>query len=176
MNSLHRLSIGLLLAAPLVALAQGSAHVHGLGTLDIAVDAKKIIVQFDTPLDNLLGFERAPRTDAERKRADEAVARLKAGDTMFKFDPAAGCKLAQVELNAAALGLGKPDAAPAKDGHAALAANWQFDCNDAGKAGYVDVGLFAFNQLKRVQLQLALPKGQHKRELKRPNARIVLGP
>ena len=41
---------------------------------------------------------------------------------------------------------------------------------------YVDVGLFAFNQLKRVQVQLALPKAQLKRELKRPNTRIVLGP
>jgi Protein of unknown function (DUF2796) len=176
MRTRHRLALGLLLAAPLAALAQGSAHVHGQGTLDIAVDAKKVNVQFDTPLDNLVGFERAPRTDAERKRADEAVARLKAGDQMFKFDPAAGCKLAQVELNSAALGLGKPGAAAAKDGHAALEASWEFVCTDATQAAYVDVGLFAFNQLKRVQLQLALPKGQHKRELKRPHARIVLGP
>ena len=41
---------------------------------------------------------------------------------------------------------------------------------------HVDVGLFAFNPLKRVQVQLALPKAQLKRELKRPNTRIVLGP
>ena len=44
------------------------------------------------------------------------------------------------------------------------------------RAAYVDVGLFAFNQLKRVQVQLALPKAQLKRELKRPHTRIVLGP
>lgn len=176
MATRHRLALWLLLCAPLAALAGGSAHVHGVGTLDIAVDAKNIIVQFDTPLDNLVGFERAPRTDAERKRVDEAVARLRAGDQLFKFDPAALCKLATVELNSAALGLGKQGAAAAKDGHAELEASWQFDCNDAAKAAYVDVGLFAFNQLKRVQLQLALPKGQLKRELKRPDTRIVLGP
>jgi hypothetical protein len=175
MQSLVPLALALLLAAPLATLAQGHAHVHGVAKMDIAVDAKKITVSFQTPLDNLVGFERAPRTDTERQRADQAVARLRAGDEMFKFDPAAGCKMAGVELTSAVLKLGQAEAAP-KDGHAELEAEWQFDCADASRAAFVDVGLFAFNQLKRVQLQLALPKAQLKRELKRPNQRIVLGP
>ena len=175
MQSPLYLALALLLAAPLGVLAQGHAHVHGLAKLDIAVDAKTIVLHLETPLDNLVGFERAPRTDSERRRADEAVARLRAGDTMFKFDPAAGCKLASVELNSAALQLGKAESAP-KDGHAELEADWQFTCSDATRAAYVEVGLFAFNQLKRVQLQLALPKAQLQRELKRPATRIVLGP
>ena len=175
MKTLTRLPLAWLLAVPLAALAQGHAHVHGVAKMDIAVEAKKITVNFVSPLDNLVGFERAPRTDSERKRADEAVARLRAGDQMFKFDPAAGCKMARVDLTSAALKLGPAGAAP-KDGHADLEAVWEFDCNDATLARHVDVGLFAFNQLKRVQLQLALPKAQLKRELKRPNQRIVLGP
>jgi hypothetical protein len=175
MKTLKRLPLTLLLAAPLAALAQGHAHVHGVAKMDIAVEAKRITVNFETPLDNLVGFERAPRTDSERKRADEAVARLRAGDEMFKFDPAAGCKMARVELTSAALKLGAAGPAP-KDGHADLEGVWEFDCTDATLARHVDVGLFAFNQLKRVQLQLALPKAQLKRELKRPNQRIVLGP
>jgi hypothetical protein len=168
-------TFALLLAAPLAALAQGHAHVHGVAKMDIAVEAKKITVALASPLDNLVGFERAPRTDSERKRVDEAVARLRAGDQLFKFDPAAGCRMARVELSSAVLGLGPAAAAP-KDGHAELEAVWEFDCGDATLARHVDVGLFAFNPLKRVQLQLALPKAQLKRELKRPNTRIVLGP
>jgi len=175
MKTLKRLPLALLLATPLAALAQGHAHVHGVAKMDIAVEAKKITVNFETPLDNLVGFERAPRTDSERKRADDAVARLGAGDQMFKFDPAAGCKMARVDLTSAVLKLGQAEAAP-KDGHAELEGVWEFDCTDATLARHVDVGLFAFNQLKRVQVQLALPKAQLKRELKRPNQRIVLGP
>jgi len=175
MKTLKRLPLALLLATPLAALAQGHAHVHGVAKMDIAVEAKKITVNFETPLDNLVGFERAPRTDSERKRADDAVARLRAGDQMFKFDPAAGCKMARVDLTSAVLKLGQAEAAP-KDGHAELEGVWEFDCTDATLARHVDVGLFAFNQLKRVQVQLALPKAQLKRELKRPNQRIVLGP
>ena len=162
------------LAAPLASLAQGHTHVHGVATLDIAVEPRRIIVLFATPLDNLVGFERAPRTEAERQRADDAVARLKAGDQMFRFDPTAQCKLAKVDLSSAALKLGSPDPAPAKGEHADVEASYEFACADAGKAGYVDVGLFGFNQLKRVQVQLALPGGQFKRELKRPAQRVVL--
>jgi hypothetical protein len=51
---------------PLLAHAGGKAHVHGVATLDIAVEARKITVQLESPLDNLLGYERTPRTDAER--------------------------------------------------------------------------------------------------------------
>ena len=80
-----------MLAAPLGALAAGHAHVHGVAKMDIAVEPKTIVVHLETPLDNLVGFERAPRTDSERQRADEAVARLRAGDELFKFDP--GCRL-----------------------------------------------------------------------------------
>lgn len=165
---------GLVLVLPLAALAHGSAHVHGLAQLDIAVEAKKISIELQTPLDNLVGFERAPRTDSERKRADEAVARLRAGDQMFKFDAAAGCKLANVTLESPALGLGT--AKPAAGEHAELHGSWEFDCADAAQAAQLEVGLFAFNQLKRVQVQLVLPKTQLKRELKRPNGKLSLRP
>lgn len=168
-----RSAAALLLAAPLAVLA-GGAHQHGVAAMDIAVDAKRIVVQFDTPLDNLVGFERAPRTDAERKRVDEAVARLKNSDQLFKFDAAAGCKLARSSLESPVLGLGSTG--QAKDGHADLRASWEFDCADTTKAAQVEVGLFAFNQLKRVNVQLALPKGQAKRELKRPNGKLSLAP
>ena len=177
MNIQNRSAMGLwlLLAAPLGALAHGSAHEHGVAKLDIAVDAKQIVVQFESPLDNLVGFERAPRTDAERQRADEAVARLKDGEKLFQFDPAAGCKLMRTNLDSPPLGLGS-NSPPAKGDHADLFGSWEFSCADAAKAAYVDVGLFAFKQLKRVQVQLALPKTQAKSELKRPKARISLAP
>lgn len=171
----HRSALWLLLAAPLGAQAQGHAHAHGVAQLDIAVDAKQIVVQFESPLDNLVGFERAPRTDSERKRAEEAVARLKDGQAMFRFDPAAGCALMRTNLDSPPLGLGDGSTRP-QPGHADLFGSWEFSCADAAKASYVDVGLFAFQQLKRVQVQLALPKTQAKSELKRPKARISLVP
>lgn len=161
----------------------GPAHQHGVARLDVAVEAGRVTLYLDTPLDNLLGFERAPRTDAERQQADAAVARLKAADKLFRIDGNAGCKLARVTLTSAALGL--PAAAPgapaataapaAKDDHADLEGRFEFTCTAGARAGFVEVGLFeAFAPMKRIELQLVSPKGQMKATLLRPASRVAL--
>ena len=155
-----------------VAGAAGKAHVHGAAKLDIAVEATRITVQLESPLDNLLGFERPPRTDAERKQADAMVARLKAAGSMFRIDPAAQCTLGKVGLASSALKLGQPD--PSEEGHADIDGSFEFNCADAAKAGFIDVDLFEFKHLKRLEVQVAAPKGQFKRDLKRPATRIDL--
>jgi hypothetical protein len=47
-------------------------------------------------------------TDAEHSAAAKAVAALKQGSQVFSIDPAGGCKLKNVDLSSAALGLGQP--------------------------------------------------------------------
>jgi len=167
------LTTGLVALCLLPALAHaGRPHVHGIATLDIAVEARKISLQLESPLDNLLGFERAPRSDAERRQADALVARLKAAATLWRIDPAARCTLARVELASSALQLGRPD--PAEEGHADIDASVEFDCVDAARAGWIDVGLFDYPHLQRIDVQVAAPQGEFRRDLKRPDRRIVL--
>ena len=48
-----------------------------------------------------VGFEHAANTDEEKAQYAKAVARLQQPDALFRFDPAAGCKLTQQELQAA---------------------------------------------------------------------------
>lgn len=157
------------------ALAQGRPHVHGIAELDIAIEAGKITLQLETPLDSLLGFERAPRGVAETRRAETAVAALKAADALFRFTPTAGCAVASVQLSSAALKLGTPDAADEHAGHADLDATYVFNCTDAAKATEVDVGLFdAFIRMQSLKVEVATAKGQFKRELKRPAKRVAL--
>ncbi|MDP1647956.1 MAG: DUF2796 domain-containing protein [Rubrivivax sp.] len=164
----------LALAAAGPALA-GKAHEHGTARLDIAVAAGRVNIALDTPLDNLLGFERAPRTDAERQRADAAVALLRAADRMFRIDPAAGCTLAGVQLVSAALQLGATSATPGQGDHADLEGRFDFDCRHGARAGFVEVGLFeAFKGLSRIEVQVATPKGQMKATLRRPASRVAL--
>lgn len=152
----------------------GKAHEHGVARLDVGVEAGRIVIVLDTPLDNLVGFERAPRTDAERKAVDDAVARLKDSARLFSIDGAAGCKPGAVKLVSAALGLGTPQA-EGKGGHADMEAQFEFACVDAARARSVEQGLFeAFPRLKRIDLQVAAPRGQMKLTLRRPAARVTL--
>lgn len=152
----------------------GKAHEHGAARLDVAFEAGKLSIGLESPLDGLLGFERAPRTDAEKQRVEKMVATLRAADKLFVVDPAAQCSLGKVELTSAPLKLGaaapggKPD-----DGHGDLDADIEFSCKSA--PAFVDVALFAsFPRMARLDVQTATPKGQRKQVLKRGAQRIEL--
>jgi hypothetical protein len=169
-------SISLLLAALVAAPAAlaAAAHEHGVVHLDVAVEGRRITLQMESPLDSLIGFERAPRNNAERRSADAAVAKLKAADKLFAIDTAAGCKLTKVELSSAALKLG-PAAEPDPDGHADIDGSFEFDCADAARASFIDLGLFdTFARMQRIEVQAITAKTQFKATLKRPQRRIAL--
>jgi hypothetical protein len=163
-----------LTAFPLAASAQTQhAHVHGQIKLDVVVEGPTVVIEMGSPLDNYVGFERAPRTDAEKKAVDDAVAQLRAADQLFKIDPTANCKLGPVTLRSAALGLGKPDAA-ATEGHGDLDATIAFNCTNAAAAKFIDIDLFnAFKGPRQIEAQIASPQGQFKRTLKRPATRLT---
>jgi Protein of unknown function (DUF2796) len=189
-SCLPRLALAALLTTALLpagALAQsqraGHAHQHGIAKLDVVVEGSRIDLALEMPLDNLVGFERAPRTADEKRRVDAAIATLKAGAELFRIDPAAGCTLREVALSSAALKLG--DAAGAAgatagaggDGHADIDADIGFDCTQPARATQIEIGLFkAFPRLQRLEVQAATPKRQFKRSLKRPDGLLRLLP
>ncbi len=149
------------------------AHDHGVARVDVGVEAGRVLVDLDIPLESLIGFERAPRTDAEREKADAAVKKLRDGAAMFRIDGGAGCELARVDLKAPHLGLG--GGAPGTGEHADLSGLYEFTCKAGAKAGFVEVGLFeAFGGLKRIELQVVTPRGQLKATLRRPASRVQL--
>ena len=85
-----------------------------------------------------------------------------------------GEALVGVELSSAALKLGTPDPQEEKEGHADIDGGFEFTCVDATKATFIDVTLFDFARLQRLEVQVAAPRGQFKRDLKRPANRIAL--
>lgn len=121
--SVARLAATALWAVVSVAWA-GKAHEHGVASLDIGVEAGRITLSLEIPLEGLVGFERAPRTDAERAAVTAALARLQEADKLVRIDGAAGCGGGKVELVAPVWGVGAaaPAAAAAAPGSASASA------------------------------------------------------
>ena len=173
------------------ASADEHAHTHGRLELDVALDARSITLEIESPLDSFLGFEHAPRTDAQKKRVADMVARLNAADRLFRPDPAAECKLSRVALRSQALGLGdaeeesehgpepaarKKPAAGQQDEHADIDMTVVFSCAKASAARYIDIQLFnAFEGIRSIDAQVAAPQGQFKRRLSAPSPRLSWG-
>jgi hypothetical protein len=147
----------------------GKAHQHGVATMDVVVEGSTLTIELATPLDNLLGFERAPRTDAERARVQAMTTKLRAPQELFRPDAAAGCTPKTTTLESPVLGLGSGPAA--KGDHADLDASFVFECRAIGELRAVDVALFgAFPGFKRIGVQVAGPAGQARHALT-PQAR-----
>ena len=156
--------------------AAGKLHEHGALKLDVAIDGNKLTIEMEAPLDNLLGFERAPRTDAERRAAADVLARLRSpdkGTPLFVPDAAAQCALGKAEVQAPVL---EPGAKPAaKDEHADLDASYEFTCAKPDALRTLEVGLFdAYKRTQRIDVQVAGPKGQAKVTLERPARKVQL--
>lgn len=174
-------SLALALAAPAFAQHDHKAHAHGRIELDVAVDAQRISLRMESPLHDLLGFERAPRSVAERGRVTALAERLRAADKLFVVDAAGECQLADATVEAPVLGLGvatpaaSAAATPDAEAHADLVLTANFDCRKAAAAQHVDVRLFdAFPGVRTVAAQVAGPKGQSLTLLRKAAARLPL--
>jgi len=140
------------------------AHSHGDARLEVTVDADKLTVRFESPLDNLLGYERAPKTAAERQAAAALLARFEGTPPLVRPDPAAECTRGEVSVASEVLTSPTPKAGE----HADLEAVFAFTCRQPGRLGALEVGFFeAFPRLRRIDASWALPQGQGQRRLTR---------
>jgi hypothetical protein len=169
----------------LAAAAASKPHEHGTVRLDVSIEGPQLTIAMTAALDNWLDFERAPRTDAERKVAANVLARLRnptQGAPLFALNAQAQCQLAQAEVSAPVLEprvrpAAAPPAPPPKAGadHADLEASYSFQCAQPAQLRTLDLGLFdAYKRIQRIRVQVAGPKGQSKVTLKRPARSITL--
>ena len=148
----------LLLAGFSLGAHAGQAHVHGVAALDVAIEGERLTLSFSSPLDNLVGFERAPRTDKEKARVAQALERLRKPEGLFVPSAAARCKSESVNIDAPVL-----DAAgkAAQGEHASLAAAIEFRCEQPQNLTGLRVMLFdVFPNVKRIDAQVAGAKKQ----------------
>jgi len=145
---------------PIASAHELGAHVHGLATLQIAVDEKTMTLDFSSPLDNLLGFEHVAR-DAKQKAAVQNMAdRLNKAEQLFIPTADAQCTLQSVKLDSLVLeAKSKPD--KEEDGHADLDGEFVFACKQPGKLHELEVKLFdAFPNLHQLKVEVATLKKQ----------------
>ena len=67
------------------------SHIHGGATLSIVSENKIILIEFESPLYNLLGFEHPPQTKAEKTLTKEVEATLAQPQNLISFNKSAKC-------------------------------------------------------------------------------------
>lgn len=78
---------------------QLDAHEHGVGQLDIAFDGNRIAMELHAPGADIVGFEYAAQSSADRAKVDDAVARLARPLALFSLPEAAGCGVVEASAS-----------------------------------------------------------------------------
>ncbi|MDZ4019762.1 DUF2796 domain-containing protein [Pseudomonas sichuanensis] len=146
-----------------------AAHEHGVAKLNVVLDGNTLELELDSPAMNLVGFEHAASTDADKAKVTAARQQLEQPLKLFGLAQAAGCKDEAQELESPLFG----DAAHADDDgdahehehghqHADVNAHYQFTCATPAKLAQLDLGpLFkTFPQTQKINVQLIGPNGQ----------------
>ncbi|MCO8311129.1 DUF2796 domain-containing protein [Pseudomonas mandelii] len=149
-----------------------SAHEHGVGRLNAALDGQTLELELESPAMNLVGFEHAATTDADKAKVAAVRVQLEKPLVLFNLPKAAGCVVATQELESPLFG-DKPDAddhdeEDAKDGHehhhdhSEIHAHYQFSCSAPGALKTLDLAnvFNTFPATQKIQVQLISPSGQ----------------
>ena len=205
------ISLGIGVAACLVLAAGGpghaserehGAHVHGVGQMNLAVEGKEVEIELTAPGADIVGFEHAAETDADRKAVVAATEKLKKALALFSFPVAAKCELEEAEVHTEMMDghgdgnekrhdHGKDHAhekehdhgkehAPEKkhdheERHAEFRAHYHFECGALEALSHIDVsGYFrSFPNARELEVQSITAKGQGAGELTAANPRLT---
>ena len=159
---------GLFFGLTVVGAQAAPAHVHGEARLEISVDREQLVIALESPLDNLLGFEHAPRNAGERQAVQAMAVKLKEVGKVLVPSAAAQCVSTGVELDSPVLG-----SKPEPGGHNDLDARYTWHCAKPEALRDIASGLFAdFPRLRRIVVEFAGPQGQRAGRLDARNPRF----
>lgn len=170
------------------------SHQHGAANINVVIDGGTVFVEFESPWNNLVGFEHKPSTDAQRQAVDNAMQTLAKPAKLFVFNDSALCHVSSAEVKSTLDTDAEHDdhkeehddhhehddehAAHDDHGdetHAEVIAMYTYDCTKPNKIASVRVELFdIYPGFNSIATQAAGPSGQTGVELSTSNATLDL--
>jgi hypothetical protein len=170
-------------------------HVHGHGTLNIAIDDKAVSMELEVPGMDIVGFEHATSTDDQKTAVEKAKAQLAKPLGVFSLPAAAGCSVAEAKVAIEAEhhhdGDDDDHDADHKDGakddhdksghdehagHNEFRATYAFDCTAPAELTTINFDYFAlFAGAHDLTVSVVTAKGQSKYEVSRDKPTLNLG-
>jgi len=173
------LAVTLCAATSAVAREHG-AHVHGAGQLNIATDGNKLEIELIVPGADIVGFEHAAASTAEKQAVTTAEKNLSAGDSFFSFPVEASCRFetAKVALETAEESEHEHEHESQDSdhhGHTEFHVQYHFVCGRMERLSHIDVSLFQrFPAMHELAAQWTLARGQGATKLTPTSARLGL--
>lgn len=172
-----------MLGAALALPSLAGPHEHGVAVLELSVESEVLMIRFSSPLDNLLGWERAPRNAAEQRQYTALREEFAQPAFILSIPDALACRLAETTVgdpygHASAAPRAKasieprekaltdpqgkastdPQGRASPDPHKDLEVEWVFRCAALTGLRTLTINAFdRFKRLRRVDVVYAIP-------------------
>lgn len=158
----------MLSAAELSSHAEHEAHEHGHATLNIAVEETSLLLELKAPAADIVGFEHAPHTAAQKQQLDAALATLHQADNLVDLEKNAGCQLQQVKVQ-------HHLDDKASTTHGDIEASYAYSCLNPTELNAIRLTLFQhFASLQDIDYQIMAQSHQGAGELSPKNPQVEL--
>ena len=159
------------------------AHVHGVATLNIALENQQLEMQLNSPAMNILGFEYKPSSAADKQAVVDAERTLKNEQALFALTTAGQCTLSSMSIDNDLTAQhtehehdNDHDHAAHSDDkdahqHSDISVHYVFNCTAPSKLNSIDLAGFfkAFPKTEKINVQLVTPEAQNGAELSPSN-------
>jgi len=164
------------------------AHEHGVASLNVALDGNTLELELDSPAMNLVGFEHAASSDADKATVARVREQLADPRTLFILNDAARCSVTQQTLESPLFGQApaahehaheKPDVHAHEHEHehehSDIHAHYALTCTTPGALTQLDLApLFQhFPATRTLHVQLIGPNGQKGLEATATQAKVA---
>lgn len=157
---------------------QLGSHVHGQGSLDIAIEDNKISLDLMAPGMDVAGFEHEAKSNADTAAVEKALTALGQGTLMFKFPSQAECRVDKADAKREDEHDGDKGH---KDGddkaeHAQFHAEYQLTCAAPQALNAIEANYFkVFPAAQLLNVSIVTSKGQTQTQISRDKPIIDLG-
>lgn len=158
-----------------------AAHVHGVATLNIALEDQQLELQLTSPAMNMVGFEYQPISAADKQAAAEAQTKLNNPAALFNLTATAQCSLTSLSIdhdwleNSDQHGHQHEEEAHAADHqHSDVSAHYHYRCATPAALNSIDLAGFfkQFARTEHIQVQLISAEQQLGVELSHKDTQI----
>jgi hypothetical protein len=186
-----------LLASPVLAEDQHrelGAHVHGHGTLNMAIEDKRVALELEVAGMDVVGFEHAATTPEQKAAVDKAKGQLEKPLDVFALPAAAGCSAAKAKVVVETEAHGDHDhddhdknakgdrdhdghdhGDEAEGGHSHFHATYALDCTSPAELTTITFNYFKlFAGAKELTVNVVGAKGQSSYEVSRDKPTLDL--
>ena len=172
------------------------AHAHGHGTLDIVVEGELAMLELRMPGVNVVGFEHAPRDDAEHDAVRRALEPLQDGASVFVLTPEADCVIERSAAEISAVAHedhhddghhddehhdadehAEHEADSGEEEHSELHATYQFRCGAPERLDRIETHVLEhLHDVEEIEVRAVTPMAQLATELHEGSTVVELTP